>query len=242
MDALSTALRWTSGDWAVLRRCILFRGLSAERIRCLVAEAETSVVSAGQMFYRSGDRIDVLRLVLSGGVLIERAEPGGETVCLEICEAGRTFGDFAALLDRPTTNSARAAGVVRQLILPVEPFRRLLVEDDEFAFSIIATAAAHTQATVDHLIRLKAMSGVRRAGDLLLRLSRANGDSVRFTLPYEKAVLAHIIGLRPESFSRALAQLAAVGVTFEGDRVRLSSHERLRAFVECSCPHSFEAA
>lgn len=242
MDARSTVLRWTSGDWIVLRRSMLFRDLPADRIRHLTMDAETGLVPCGYVFYRAGERIDRLRLVLSGGVLIERDEPDGELVCLEVCEAGRTYGDFAALLDRPTTHSARAAGVVRFMSLPAEPFRRLLAEDGESAFSIISSAAAHARATTDYLVRLKAMSGVRRAGDLLLRLSRDNGGRVRFALPYEKSVLAHSIGLRPESFSRALSQLAAVGVTFEGEFVWLASQERLRAFVENrSWPHASEA-
>lgn len=239
MDVRSTMLQWTAGDWAVLRRSILFRGLPAERIRDLTAEAEIGLVPCGHVFYRAGDRVDALGFVLSGGVLIEREEPGGELVCLEVCEAGRTYGDFAALLDRPATHAVRTAGVVRFMSLPVEPFRRLLAEDGEAAFSIIDSAAAHARAITDHLVRLKAMSGVRRAGDLLLRLSRDNGGRVRFALPYEKSVLAHSIGLRPESFSRALSQLAAVGVTFEGDFVQLASLERLRAFVtNCSGSHS----
>ncbi|MDK9697346.1 MAG: helix-turn-helix domain-containing protein [Siculibacillus sp.] len=242
MEARSTVLRWTSGDWAVLRRSILFRGSPVESTRRITTEAEAGLVPCGHVFHRCGDRIDRLRLVLSGGALIERDEPGGELVCLEVCEAGRTYGDFAALLDRPTTHSARAAGVVRFMSLPAEPFRRLLAEDGEAAISIIASAAAHARATTDHLVRLKAMSGVWRAGDLLLKLSRDNGGRVRFVLPYEKSVLGHSIGLRPESFSRALSQLAAVGVTFEGDFVQLTSPERLRAFVtNCFGSHSAKA-
>ena len=231
MDARSTIPKWTAGDWTVVRSSILFRGLSVERIRRLTADAETCLVPGGHVFYRTGDRVDALRLVLSGGVLLERDGAGGEAACFDVCEAGRTFGDFAALLDRPSSNWARAAGVVRIMILPVEPFRRFLVEDSELAIAIIASAVAHARATADQLVRIKSLTSVCRIGDLLLRLSHERGGSLRFSLPYEKAVLAHMIGMRPESFSRGLSQLASAGVAFEGDVVLLTSLQRLRLFV-----------
>lgn len=223
----------TSGDLTILRQSVLFRGLTIERIRRLTSESEIGLVTTGHVFYQPGERLDALRLVLSGGVLLEKSRVGRGPVCFDVCEAGRTFGDFAALLDRPTENSARAASLVRFMALPIEPFRRLLVEDDEMASSIIAAAAAHARATADHLIRLSTLTSRYRVADLLLRLSENRGNSVDFALPYEKSMLAHMIAMRPESFSRALSQLATVGVTQKRDVVRLSSIDRLRSFVAC---------
>jgi hypothetical protein len=42
---------------------------------------------------------------------------------------------------------------------------------------------------------------------------------VKLALPYEKALLANRLGMKPESFSRALARLREFGVVVEREHV-----------------------
>ena len=50
-------------------------------------------------------------------------------------------------------------------------------------------------------------------------------------LPYEKALIAARLGMKPESFSRAMARLRGLGVYVEGEQVAISDVERLAAYA-----------
>ncbi|MBV8444030.1 MAG: helix-turn-helix domain-containing protein, partial [Hyphomicrobiales bacterium] len=54
----------------------------------------------------------------------------------------------------------------------------------------------------------------------------------RIALPYEKALIANRLGMKPESFSRALGKLGEVGVVVERESVTISDVARLAAFAE----------
>ncbi len=57
-------------------------------------------------------------------------------------------------------------------------------------------------------------------------------------LPYDKSLIAMQLGMKPESFSRALAKLRILGVRTERNKVSLSDVAKLLAFCESgvSCP------
>ena len=52
--------------------------------------------------------------------------------------------------------------------------------------------------------------------------------------PYDKALAAARLGMKPETFSRALAQLKPYGVTVKGTDIRIENFARLS---EYSCTH-----
>jgi len=65
-----------------------------------------------------------------------------------------------------------------------------------------------------------------------LKLSNASSGPAEIELPYEKVLIAKRLGMKPESFSRAVARLADLGVVVERDSVKVSDLARLAAFAE----------
>ncbi len=51
-------------------------------------------------------------------------------------------------------------------------------------------------------------------------------------MPYEKSLIASRLGMKPESFSRALGKLSVLGVTVDRESVRIDDVGRLAAFAE----------
>ena len=51
-------------------------------------------------------------------------------------------------------------------------------------------------------------------------------------LPYEKALIANRLGMKPESLSRALTRLRPIGVTVDRDHVLINDISRLTEYVE----------
>jgi hypothetical protein len=53
-------------------------------------------------------------------------------------------------------------------------------------------------------------------------------------LPYEKALIASRLGMKPESLSRAIGKLRPLGVTVDRERVSIVDVDLLVRFVESS--------
>ncbi|MCZ7594171.1 MAG: helix-turn-helix domain-containing protein [Hyphomicrobium sp.] len=65
-------------------------------------------------------------------------------------------------------------------------------------------------------------------------MAPAREGSAVVELPFEKSLLANRLGMKPESFSRALRRLRSYGVTVERETVKIADVARLLGYVEYS--------
>ena len=89
-----------------------------------------------------------------------------------------------------------------------------------------------------HALRLEQYflhSAPKRIGCFLLGLCAAleQKDGVVITLPYDKALIASILGMKGATFSRALNILREeTGIQISGTRITIESMDRLLRFVD----------
>ena len=89
------------------------------------------------MIFMRGDPGDSLCGVVSGRVRISTSRPGGKEVFLNILAPGDTFGEIA-LLDGDAANGDRDChGAHRAVVIPREPFLRLLGSEPQLAAHLI---------------------------------------------------------------------------------------------------------
>lgn len=65
-----------------------------------------------------------------------------------------------------------------------------------------------------------------------MRLGREQGNEQEMELPASKQLIAPFLGIRSESLSRALFDLQPIGVTVEGERVRIADPLALTPFAQ----------
>ena len=85
---------------------------------------------------------------------------------------------------------------------------------------------------VHHIEQLQVLSTAQRVGDFLLRFCPPGPGNAVFELPFDKSLIARRLGMKPETFSRALAKLRAVGIETHGATVSVEDLERLRAYCQ----------
>lgn len=92
----------------------------------------------------------------------------------------------------------------------------------------------HTlEMQVEHL---SVMTAPQRIGCFLIKLCRRKAvHSVELILPYDKGLVAMSLGMKLETFSRALHQLKPVGVGVMGAVVTVADVQRLQEYVCVSC-------
>ena len=81
----------------------------------------------------------------------------------------------------------------------------------------------------------------QRIGCFLLGLCDKNAEgATTIHLPYEKTVIAEQLGIRPETFSRALVKLQKdLGLKIKGAEIAVGDIEQLADYTCMACSHRF---
>ena len=72
---------------------------------------------------------------------------------------------------------------------------------------------------------------MQRVAEFLLDLSAGREGEVSVALPYNKALIAGRLGIKPETLSRAFARLRDHGVRIEAAMAHIEDVDRLRELV-----------
>jgi CRP-like cAMP-binding protein len=120
----------------------------------------------------------------------------------------------------------------RTLIVDGKALLDLMLRDPILAGRIAASLAEHTQRITRHIEQLKRLDALQRTAQFLLGLCFDGPGPCSFSLPFEKAVIAGWLGMKPASFSRALAYLREFGVTVDRDTISVLDRVQLQALVQ----------
>lgn len=112
----------------------LFSGLSEEDLTPLAAHSALKQAAAGQTILRGGMTVDGLFIVITGRVEIHAKVPGKGVQRVAELGQGEVFGEMS-ILERSVAGATAKAGESGAvlLMLPEEPFRRLVGAHPEFA-------------------------------------------------------------------------------------------------------------
>lgn len=197
----------------------------------LLENAQVQTFETGQTVFLQDDPAVAVFIVLDGWVKLYRIAPSGAEAVVSIMTRGRSFGEAVALRGKPYPVSAEAITPTRLLRIDASRLLRLLQSDPAMATSMLAATYVHLQQLVDQVEQLKARTGVQRVADFLIRLAPCETGSCAVILPYNKALIAGRLGMKPESLSRAFARLRAHGVRVEATTAHIDDMDKLHDLV-----------
>ncbi|NQV80048.1 MAG: cyclic nucleotide-binding domain-containing protein [Alphaproteobacteria bacterium] len=187
---------------------------------------------AGVTIVREGDPSDFLHVVLEGAVELF-AESNNRETAISIVRPIATFILAAAVRDVPQLMSGRTLTPSRILMIPSRNIRTCIAEDQAFAQAMIDELAGSFRFMVKTVKNQKLRTAIERLANYLLAC-RHKEASLSFTLPIEKQLLASLLGMTPESLSRAFGTLKAYGVEVDGNKVVLSNEKDLTTLAKPS--------
>ena len=170
--------------------------------------------------------------MIEGWAKLYRLREDGEEVVVAIFSACETFAEVAMFLGGRYPASCETVSSARILKIDAAKLRRAVMEQPQLAFDMLAAASMRLRQLVDEIEHLKAQLGAAAHRRLFRQAGHGNERAARIALPYEKALIASRLGMKPESFSRALGKLAELGVIVERDNVSIGDVARLAAFAE----------
>lgn len=221
-------------DWQIVRSTPLFGTVSQDVAQSLIGNQPVSVHKKGDTLFRQGEPADSFFVVLGGWVKLYRVTPDGNEAVVGVFRCGETFAEAAMFLGGRYPVSAEVVTNARLVRVDGQLLRRRIKEQPELALSMLASASYHLKYLVEHIEHIKVLSAPQRLAEFLARLSPVKEGSATIELPYEKALLANRLGMKPESLSRALAKLRPLGVSVDREQVSIVDVTLLTQFVDSS--------
>ncbi len=231
---VSHAVRW--------RRHMLFQVLGEAGTHELLGHAEVVDAPAGTTVVSQGAPAEHFYLVLDGRMRLQVGDDCAGPSTLDVLGPGELIGQGAAAGGQPYAMSAESLEDSRLLRLDAATFRRMLEERFELTAFVLATISRRLCGLMRHLTALKMKTGGQRVADYLLGLTDAAEGPAEVRLPYDKRIIAETLGMRPETFSRALGKLRGLGVCRAGTaRIRLADVGRLRDYCHLEAAEGRDA-
>ncbi len=221
----------------------LFSHLSPQSLDYLLAHARTQHFNAQQQIIGHGDKVDFLYLVLTGSVRTTRINTNGQEAVVRLLQPGETFMDAIIFMPGPSPVTAIALEDVSLLSIPADIVRQHALKDAQFASNLLRIVTSHYKTAMQQIEMISTKSPVERLGYYLLRLHlEQNPDSLEFTLPFQKAMIASHLGMTPETFSRALAHIRKMGIDIDQKHISLRDAFTLCHFCDSDqsslCPRA----
>lgn len=233
-QAVCTASSMEPEDWLVVKSTPLFGAMPMDVTVSLVGSSGPRRYDKGALLFQQGDPASAFFVVLDGWVKIARITPDGSEAVVGVFRRGETFAEAAMFLGGRYPANAEVVAPSRLLKIDGEVLRRKIRDNPNLALCMLASASHHLKFLVDQIEQIKLLSAPQRIADFLVEQCRTRQGPCVVELPYEKALIASRLGMKPESFSRAIGKLRSLGVTVDHEFVTIADVAMLLSFVEKS--------
>lgn len=215
----------------------LFEGLSEQDMNILVKAARESTYKKGEYLYHQGERAYCLSVITDGWIRLYRGNVEGDEGSIRLYTRGDVLGERAVLPGNlKHFFSAQIISDTSVINIPERVIKEVARRNSSILNKVILGLMEkmdEIHVEQEHMVFLNAP---QRVACLLLRLS-ANmvGNGGTFTFPYDKSLAAAQLGMKRETFSRALACLKRQGVHTKGSEIKIENFVRLSEFCCMSC-------
>ena len=218
----------------VLQRSALFGGLAMDDLERLAEDTEQAGFDAGTILFRQGDPADRFFLLLDGrvGLYLDGVE---EMSCLaRIVRPGETFAEACICGQGVFPVTVKVLRQSSLVAIPGANLRSLIEQRHHFLLKMLSEISIRLRGLVRQITDLKMNTTAQRLAAYLLTLVDRELGAADIRLPYEKKLLAHELGMQPETLSRALMKLQCVGVGYRksSNTLHIADVAALREF----CP------
>lgn len=216
---------------SVMRTAPLFSGLYDSDLVDLLSGARVETFPDGHLLFCQGDLLDRFFVVIEGHVEASIDQADGRRSVVEILEKPAILGESAMFGERGALVTARVMGRAVLVAVPSAGFLRKLERRFDLILLMLGSMSFRLRLMVRQIAELKLKTTAQRLGGFLLTLTDIDSGPATVRFPYDKRVVAGILGMKPESLSRALARLSTIGVRSQADNVvHVIDVARLRRF------------
>lgn len=219
-----------------LRRCPLFTRLGTMELDRLVKASRPLSAPAGQIIFREGQACEGFYVVTEGVVRIYKIAPDGRERTLHIVRPPQAFAEAAMFGGETYPAFAQAIEDSRLILVYRDPFLRLLHDEPAAALRMFESLSRWLHRLLDQLETETFLNArAKLANYLLQEARRQNRDAagpVQIELRLAKKEIASQLGMAPETFSRAQADLETRGlIRPDGRRIEIPAMDAIERLL-----------
>ena len=218
-----------------LKNLTFFSGLPSADMNAFIDAANVRNHAKGAGLFHQGDIADSFFVIISGWIKLYRNTAEGDEALVSLFTRGDVFGEAALFNNSTYPVSAQAIEEACILVIPEAVLKHHAKKNPDITTRMLTSLSQEMQRLRRQNEQMAIMSAPQRVACLLLQLSsHMIGSGGTMTFPYDKFLAAARLGMKPETFSRALAQLKPYGVTTKGTEIKIEVFAKL---VKFSCGH-----
>jgi len=208
--------------------CEIFSDICRENLCQILIDSAVQEFPRNSVLFMQGDPVHRFYVVLDGWVKVFRETQDGHETVMHVFGPGESFAEAAIFEAAGYPACASACVDTRVLGIPAASFKSRLSNNRDLFERFIGAVNRKLLILTQQLEQLSARSATERLAGFLCDLSPLDAESTVLRLPLEKAVIAAMLGMQPETFSRSMSKLRSHGVEIDGDTVSIVDVGRLR--------------
>lgn len=220
---------------------ILFSDCDDKTIENFIEQSSVLSFEKGQMIFVHGEPASRFYIIINGWVKLFRETLEGTQAVVDILTQGHIFGEGSIFYDDSYEYSVEVIENSKIISVPLPALKSEINTNPKIAVSMLSMISKRRQEQDKELEHLVIQNAPQRIGCFLLRLvdQKKNG-LVTIGLPYDKTLLAAKLGMKPETFSRALVKLKEeTGMRVKGSSIELDDKQTLAKFVCGACSSNY---
>jgi CRP/FNR family transcriptional regulator, nitrogen oxide reductase regulator len=203
-------------DIGRLAKVPLFAGMTPGDLAVAARAAHTRVASAGEFFFRQGDRATTCYVLLRGRVRVTQSNPEGHQVILHMIAPGDGFALVAPFTDGEYGVAAEVVEDSEALTWDGPTMERLMQQSPQLAINALRFLSGRLHELQDRYRELATEKVERRIARTVLRLARQTGKKteagILIDLPLSRQDLAEMTGTTLFTVSRVLSSWESAGL------------------------------
>jgi CRP-like cAMP-binding protein len=211
----------------------LFSNLPSNISQQLLQSAHTREYKKGKILFLEGEQPTLFYIILRGWVKLYKGSVVGEETILQMLSCGDCLIESAIFLNAPYPLSAQIAENALLLSFPAPMIRQLIRSNNELAMNMLTNLSQRSQFLLQQVETTRLKSASERVGWFLLKtlISQREGNN-HVKLPYDKAMIASYLDMKPETFSRTLKRFKDQGFHIDNDTIMLPDISALCGYCD----------
>lgn len=228
---------------AIIRKLPLFAGVDSRSLNTMLEAARVIDAAKGDVILNQGEPLLRFYIVLEGWVGVYKNTADGNESILQIFGREDFLPEASAMGGGQCPWNARAISSVQLLSLPSNAVMEQISASPSLVTNLLFATAKRAQDLLDRVEQLTLRTAEERVGRFLLQLRlELNPKGRDIPLPFDKALIATYLGIKPETLSRVLQNFRERGFTTDRHVIGMPDEHALCGFCDSTtarlCQHA----
>lgn len=210
----------------------LFRNLTDKVKDGLFMSSNVRNYKKGSLLFLEGEPASRIYVVISGWVKIFKSSADGQENIEHMLTSGDMVIESSIFSSSNYNNNAQVSTESKLLSFPSAIYRNWVGKDLTLALNSLKYLSQSSKKYQQQIDINRVKSSTERVGQFLLKefIKQKNPNTI--LLPYEKTIIASVLNMKPETFSRSLKALKKNGLSSEKQQIQIKDIKMLCSYCD----------